>query len=304
MGKGNSGNKSKPKSRSSSASRASADNCSSDCGSCNTTIQTGRGSVECEVCLRWYHLECVDLSKDDLATIGRAKGIHWYCKNCDATSYQHEKRLNSLEASLTKFLDDQTHSLTDRIAAVETQLQEVVESQQKATLTYSEVVTKLDASNKTGQAIQEQVSKQFSTLKTEIKTDNRAKNLVVFGMSEASADGEEDSLSESVGQLLKQCSIRPDVSSSECFRLGQKKTDKSRPVKVVFKSESDKWEALRRINNMKQKGIFARLDLTKEEQERDFRLRQELKQTREKNPNQKFKIMKNKVVAVGPQTTT
>lgn len=61
-------------------------------------------------------------------------------------------------------------------------------------------------------------------------------------------------------------------------------------------SENDKWELLKPINAIKRKGVFARLDLTKEEQHKDFLLRQELKEQREKDPQGQYKIIKNKIV--------
>lgn len=185
---------------------------------------------------------------------------------------------------------------TDRILALEAPLQEVVQSQQKATQSYAEVATKLEVSNKSNLNIQEQFSKQVKSLKNEIQTDSRAKNIILFGIDEVTS--ESDSLADSVNEILRQCNLTGSVDTEHCHRLGQKKPEKSRPVKVALKSESEKWEVLKRINSMKPRNVFGRLDLTKEEQEKDFRLRQELKKTRVQNPDNHYKIVKNKVVQV------
>jgi len=54
-------------------------------------------------------------------------------------------------------------------------------------------------------------------------------------------------------------------------------------MRLTLASEVQKWEFLKRINAQKIEGVFARLDLNKEEQEKDFQLRSELREMRQKN---------------------
>lgn len=69
----------------------------------------------------------------------------------------------------------------------------------------------------------------------------------------------------------------------------------SRPVKLCLSFESDKWEFLRRFNAQKPGGAFARLDLAKEQQQKDFLLRKELRDARQKDEQGTYKIVEEKV---------
>lgn len=53
-----------------------------NCRKCQVTIKQTDNSVECEVCLGWFHGGCVGMSVDvfEFLDIG---GVHWFCGNCD-----------------------------------------------------------------------------------------------------------------------------------------------------------------------------------------------------------------------------
>lgn len=39
-------------------------------------------AIECEICLRWFHLTCTSLVISDMKAI-KMVGIHWYCASCN-----------------------------------------------------------------------------------------------------------------------------------------------------------------------------------------------------------------------------
>ena len=124
----------------------------------------------------------------------------------------------------------------------------------------------------------------------------RAKNLIVFGMAE------QDSLENAVYNLncflRHECHIDLELKTTAITRLGPVVQGKNRPIRVTMEDEGKKWEILKRINAARVKGVFARLDLNKEERVRDFALRKELKEMREADPVHAYKIVKNKVVKI------
>ena len=107
---------------------------------------------------------------------------------------------------------------------------------------------------------------------------------------------------EDVDEIIRKTGIHCPLNNNLVHRLGKKIISEDRlrprPVRVCCRSESEKWEVLNAINAQGTPGIFARLDLSKEEQERDFCLRHELKEKRGQNPDVKFKIRRGKVVQV------
>jgi len=88
------------------------------------------------------------------------------------------------------------------------------------------------------------------------------------------------------------------LDKSNIYRLGRydatKHTERPRPLRLSTKSESQMWDLLSRINGLKMPGVFARKDLTKKEQDEDFRLRKELKERRNVDPNQNTKSKRGK----------
>jgi hypothetical protein len=256
-----------------------------NCGKCCGKVDDSSPSVECELCLKWHHVECTSLNKSDLGTLEKL-GVHWYCSVCEQSCATLDKRIKAVEVKFEEFSKVQegtARSYADVVSKIDTSV-EINKSLQ-------EQITKQITSLKTEQ---QQVTKQISTLKTDIQADNRSKNVVIFGLEENC----ETPLVDSLTELLNDCSMKIPIDKSSCYRLGQKSSSKSRPVKLMLPSEAEKWEVLRRINSIKPSGVFARKDLTKEEQEADFVLRQELKDTREKDPKNTYKIIRNKVTLV------
>ena len=81
---------SKPRSNSSSAALGSpsvstVESTKSDhfpCGECKQKVNEGSNAVECEICVRWFHMDCAGLNSEAIRSLAKP-GIHWFCKNCD-----------------------------------------------------------------------------------------------------------------------------------------------------------------------------------------------------------------------------
>jgi hypothetical protein len=136
----------------------------------------------------------------------------------------------------------------------------------------------------------------LKNITAELTSEVRAKNLIIFGLEEKETTL--DDTADSLGETLKNCGLACDNLGSSISRLGPKKEGKTRPVRLRLSSESQKWEFLRRINGKRLQGVFARLDLNREEQESDFLLRQELRKRRQDNPCQRYIIRNKQVIQV------
>jgi hypothetical protein len=81
------------------------------CGVCNKTVD--KEGIQCEICEKWSHPACVDISKDVYDTISRNDQMHWYCMGCNAGASQMikqlkkiEDRMETIEESFNKHKDD------------------------------------------------------------------------------------------------------------------------------------------------------------------------------------------------------
>ena len=53
------------------------------CGPCNKTVKDNDSTaIGCEKCSAWFHGQCVGLSPDDVATMGKIRGCFWLCSGC------------------------------------------------------------------------------------------------------------------------------------------------------------------------------------------------------------------------------
>ena len=246
------------------------------CGKCKKAIDESSGSsIECEICHFWFHGLCVDVP-ESLLDLLSTKGLHWFCARCDI----HADRLEQIEVKVDKIHELISNSIDSKINNIQK--------------TYAEAVSQLE----TNSAV---IAKAASTSikKEETESKNiRDKNVIIFGIQESSID----ETMESVKSILDECHLTTTVNKDSLFRLGQydqkEKTNKCRPVKLCTDGKHKKWDILKAINDLKKPGIFARLDLNKSEQEEDFRLRQELKQIRSKEPTKTFKIKNKEIVEV------
>jgi hypothetical protein len=241
-------------------------------------------------------------------------GLHWYC-----TLYDHS-RLQALESKFDRVIESTENNITDlskniatslkliernleqaidsRLKPIRESLNEVVTKHSEPTKTYAEIAAKLDSTMKQNQTIQYQVSKQITNIQTELTSDKRAKNLVIFGIKEKGEIGTGSDIVSVLSEVLTPCGIKNSFAKDQVMRLGERKEGRARPVRVCLKTEADKWELLKRINANKPAGVFARLDLCKEEQERDFHLRTELKKVRAEDTKNSYKIIRGKITKI------
>ena len=56
------------------------------CGDCGQAVKDTDKGIECEICLRWFHIKCEGV-KDEIYRCMKKdqghQGVHWYCKICE-----------------------------------------------------------------------------------------------------------------------------------------------------------------------------------------------------------------------------
>lgn len=298
------------------------------CKSCKVEVQQSGDSIECELCLGWYHSGCVGITGKKIDFLSIA-GIHWFCSSCDITSVQVSfltKEVKKIRAAIEKSKDEANsfYSLCpfdDRIKNLEAGLKDINTTLTKYVSAPESkgLEPRLEAMEKSYAAAVKNLEVHSTIIasaveKTRIQTEQdqkvtRDKNLIIFGVSENATKQE---TLDKVQQLVKNCHLSMEIKMQDMHRLGKFeniKTDKNglkipRPIKLCIDSKERKWDILKRINALRVKGIFAKPDLTHEEREADFQLRTELKKIREENPGHAYKIKNNKVIQINSPTTT
>lgn len=263
------------------------------CGKCRDAIVDSHelSSIQCESCSKWHHLGCANLEESDMTTLKKC-GIHWFCESCDSLFSGIDNKMRLLEEKIDKVLSHE-RSYAQVVSKIESNATFIKQLESTTTMINDHLGSTKSAMDNHFK----NQEKQMHTIRSDLSKETRAKNLILFGVAEQSDTTLEQSM-ESVSELLRSCSLKHSVSKDNLTRLGQKKEDKPRPIRLSLSSQSEKWEFLKRINAQRVRGIFARCDLDKEERKKDFLLRQELKTKRLENPSQKFKIYKNRVMKI------
>ena len=71
------------------------------CGECRNKVKEGTDAVECEICVKWYHIDCAGLNAEVINSLAKP-GVHWFCKKCDAMQMKVGYQVLKLEAKLVK----------------------------------------------------------------------------------------------------------------------------------------------------------------------------------------------------------
>ena len=181
---------------------------------------------------------------------------------------------------------------------------------QKASI---EMVQKLDEKVQYLEGSVKRMAQDVSSTNSKInmaRTENeerqkKTKNIIIRGVQEnEEADDHDEKI---VTEVLK------DIGCNSCdiiktYRLGKKPdgSSRSRPIRVILKSEEEKWKVVGRATKIRQvqtdlyepSKIYIVPDMTKLERDQDVELRRELKKKREDFPNDRYTIRKGKIIKV------
>lgn len=258
------------------------------CGKCKNKLKDEVDNlIQCDFCQFWFHYRCASLSKEEAELLSRLepKGAKWACKVCSKGEVfvQSNPQLDNIEKSL-----DEIKSLV--IGSLEPQVEAIKK-------TYAAAVQDIERNTK----VLVSAAKQTLVKNENEQKEARDKNLILFGLQEFNTKQE---TVEEINKLFSECHLSKVIEKKNMYRLGgiseesDLKDKKPRPIKICTESREDKWEIVRRINSFKKGGIFAKLDMSKEEREEDFQLYQTLKKIRAENSTNRYKIIKKKIVKV------
>ena len=257
-----------------------------ECGECAEIVIDETKSMQCESCQHWFHLNpCCNMDEaryDALIDHRLMDIVRWFCKKCDKAVMQ---------ANTTGGLED----IRTRLAALEEtkNLEKLIEIQVK----------------------------KYMEEKTE--TDKRKLNIVVHGIPESPEEIEEEDgetrpstpaerKQHDLKKLaeLKQADNKLEIKEADVestFRLGAKRDDgKPRTLCVKLRRQDVKKRLLENAKNLRKapdgwkKSVFINPDLTREERERNYRARQELKRRKDNGEHdliiRNFQVVKKSTV--------
>ena len=75
-----------------------------NCGGCARLVTESDKGVQCEICNKWYHSKCQDITEEAYKDISEMETLHWYCKICNASVEKSfakiQSRIDGIELEL------------------------------------------------------------------------------------------------------------------------------------------------------------------------------------------------------------
>lgn len=138
----------------------------------------------------------------------------------------------------------------------------------------------------------------------ELEKERRKKNLLIFNLEESNADEPgkryQDDMAKCTKIFTHELEIQ-DLLVEKLIRMGKKQENRRRPLLVKLGSETDRNTILSQARKMRNSVEFERVylakDLTEVERETDRKLREELREKRDKEEG-KFMIRRGKVIKI------
>ena len=210
-------------------------------------------------------------------------------KRCDEqnqTIIESQKTIIELQA---KVIQNKEEELATLKSTVQEELKSVQETVQSEIKSYSSVLSKTCSA-----ALSE---KKFqAAVKSAVDREDRTRNVVIYGVKETP----DEVLSEKASEIFLEIGEKPAVK--DCCRIGGKRGEAPRPVKLSLSSPDIVQQVLRKARLLRTKegyrAVYICPDRTLEERMAYKKLLEELKTKRVAEPDKFFTIRNNKVVSV------
>ena len=240
--------------------------------------------------------KCTEVPEDLAVRFKKAKedhtirGLKKEVDTCNEMIKQQDEMIQTLNTKISKLKEKNInkHTVTHLTEKIEETMKEIGASFKEAIVNHvANSTNKIEDQIKTSYANAVSRSSEISSVelksvvtearfaeqKEEIDRKNRTNNLIIHGVQE-SQNSDENKDKEFVNNLVKR--VKAAVTIKEVFRIGQPgDTERNRPIKVVLKSDKEKFALLGNLFALKgveeYNGISITEDLTQAER-RQYKL--------------------------------
>jgi len=244
------------------------------CGVCERKVGAKQRGISCDICERWYHSECVQLTAVDYEYYSsKGDDTVWVCRSCRGNVKGMSRRMEKLERE-NQLLRKENESVMNKFQMVIDKIEGLRE--EIAGRVKAEVMECMNA------AIDRKIENK---MKDEEDKRKRECNVVVHGLRE----GNDKVVCE--GIIQQQLQLQ-DIPVESVVRLGRggggnDVQGRPRPLLVKFSSPGQKWAVVGRAKRLRNaddeslRRVMIVPDMSMDERMQDKRLRDELKRRRD-----------------------
>lgn len=224
------------------------------CTRCMITVTNQDKGIQCDVCDRWFHFDCVKMSQSEYKRHSSDDSLKWICNRVDcnntgstsiSTSGVLEEILKKMDSLATKAdiepiskdianLKDNFNSLSKAISDMEPRLNKV-EREVKSLLD--------DAKVKSNNGSVDDIYSEI------VDRTSRQSNAIIYGIPESKsqhASAKKSHDLELINTILHAAQSSP--KSFTFFRIGKPSARSPRPIKLIFSCPNDAKEFFRHFH--------------------------------------------------------
>lgn len=233
---------------------------STSCPVCVKVVLNTDDGIGCDgPCDRWFHRECVSMNKTEYQRISGNTKLKWYCTRTDCvdTSNQPLAVLTHQMTSVLAKLDN----LLGKINKIEEISRDVTDIKNEVATIRTGLIDlepRVDRVEDRLSSLEKQITssspKDLETTIAELNERNRrSRNIMIYNLDESTAGDINSKKKHDLDLAINLFSpLLPNLSISgvKTFRVGNKKPDHPRPLKVVLNSQSDVITILRNFPDL------------------------------------------------------
>lgn len=265
---------------------ARVDSGKDECGKCSTVVKGTQQGALCELCDRWFHCKCVNITAEEYRHMQKPEyKMPWYCPDCRGSLFdlcnqnKQLKKENQVLKEENKQLKEELHKMNGKIDELKDYVKQEINNARFGGPDKRELI----------ETIKEEVREE---LREEQDRKVRKNNLVLYNVNESrnaipkERQKEDETICEDVfSHDLKVESFHIE----QVVRLGKVRMDdkRPRPLLVKLKEASEKYNILKEARNIRtsnledRRKIIIAPDLTKKQREEEKILRAQLKEKRD-----------------------
>ena len=143
------------------------------CGICSNNCSAF--SIQCFKCLKWFHVNCTDLSEENFRILGNINGCFWACVHCRNQVVIPQDQSN-IKDELSQKIEDIKGNLKSEIESFKTEIRDCIRN------VHTNMKSKISETDK-------QLSSKTPSDKNQIQKSENLNKLILFGVAEKPKDG-------------------------------------------------------------------------------------------------------------------
>ena len=260
------------------------------CPDCQLVVDDQSKAIECEVCDRWYHTSCQNISNAlyQVLICEETTNISWYCKSCNQGAKSSMKKICKLNERQERvenglvMLTELHQNLNDRIISLGSSLEARMKTQEKVTeerFSTMESVFTLRIQNLETQSVD-----GAADMAREMEDrQDRENNIIMFNVPESSAGSRVEQVDDTI--IVKKMCVILGADNAQIItrRVGRKTETGNRPIRVEITDITNKKTILKNARHPREeddltlRNVFISQDLTPSQREEQKELRRRRK---------------------------